>query len=84
MEYRGYEFLQELMEALIKRDEKAVEKMTEELKQFLVECSDFDRRLFVLSLIDAMEVWANDLKIARQFKEMLREVLFTMYEDNII
>jgi hypothetical protein len=81
MEYKGYEFLWELMEALIRRDKETVEKMTEELKQFLVECSDFDRRLFALDLVDAMETWANDLKIARQFKEMLREVLFTEYEN---
>ncbi len=82
MEYKGYEFLQELMETLMRRDIETMERMTEELEQFLVECSDFDRKLFVSDLIDAMETWANDLKIVRQFKEMLREVLFTMYENN--
>jgi hypothetical protein len=84
MEYRGYDTLQELMEALIRDDTKTVDEIAEELKRFLNSCSDFDRRFFVSDLVDAMQIWAKDIKMARQFKELVKDVMFFMYENDII
>jgi len=84
MEYRGYNTLQELMEALIRGDAGAVDEIVEELERFLNNCSDFDRRLFVSDLVYAMQDWIKDIKMARKFKELVKDVVFFMYENDII
>jgi hypothetical protein len=76
MRYVGYDFLNKLMEALMNKDKTSVVKMAEDLKVFLIESEELDKRLFVSDLIDIMERWAYEMGIAKRFRSALFDIIY--------
>jgi len=66
-----YEFLQKLMEAMIKENDAVVEELKKELKEFLTNAKEFDRQEFVYDLINAMYTWSDELRKVRRLKKAL-------------
>jgi hypothetical protein len=64
------------MKALMKQDESKVKDLR---RQLFVELSTNETSEFLSSLIDAMQVWAFELRKARKLRKALSEFLDTNY-----
>ncbi len=67
--------LQELMNAMVREDEAKAEELKKELKEYLNNIGGSDGKEFAYSLIDVMEIWADELRKSKRFKEALLDFI---------
>jgi hypothetical protein len=61
------------MIAMMRRDKKLIDEFFEEFSEFFKRSlTDTEKELFLLALFDAMQLWAHELRKAREFRLALR------------